>query len=284
MRGDHGDQGDDAAQDDEEQNQVAARIFAALLGEAQVMNQDQFPEIQGGAVQGLDADMHRAAGKLQGRRIFRGEFVCHLARDTIGKARGLFDELSFVVAQADAHDPLIHDQAVEYALQLLSVETDDGVDNVIVDRVGDQLRTAVQVAHRPAQGKLIDQRNGQIGRGGDDQKQRCDETELQAKGVHGGVSVANKAFFGRKQILRKKLLSVLHRSVRFQARCHAERTGGCREVFRTPIEKRNESKVDYICTNLICHGCTNRRAKMRNIGLNGLSYSCEVPQRVRRKE
>ena len=104
---------------------------------------------------------------------------------SFGKAARGVQQLLLGRAQPDGHQPLVLDGAVEQRLQLAAARVGQGVGDRVGQRVVDQRAAHVQVAREPAQRQPVHQRQRQVGRGREDQDQRHQEAQLQAKGFHG---------------------------------------------------------------------------------------------------
>ena len=222
---DHGDQRDHQAQRGDQADQVAARVLAAALDEAQVVQQHQAatpargaehrrpPALRGGAGGSapggrvpaqsagagaaaararahdvLHAHVHRAAGQGQARFGLRRELAASRAGQAVREAVGALQQPAVRAAQAEREQALVLRRAVEQRPQPRSLLRRQGVGDRIRQRVGHQHAAAVQVAAEPAQRHLVHQRHGQVG---------------------GAISVATSG--SRKRSCRRSVLNAIRR-------------------------------------------------------------------------
>ena len=154
-----------------------AGIEAAPLDETHVVHQHQFaqPLLVG-------HDRHRRhmqrpfAQPYQRGRLIRRTFG-NPAAQRLRERGGLHAEGAVVFAKCQRKQPLILDRAVEQRTDPGAVLLAEQLDQLVVQRGGDQLRAGVQIAHCPAQGELVDQRHHRIGQQCQRNRQRHHESQ-----------------------------------------------------------------------------------------------------------
>jgi hypothetical protein len=146
LRNDDGDEGDDRAEPGDHQEQVATRVLAALLDEAEIVQQHQLGDRPVVADDLVRAHLYRAARDLHHRRLtFR-----YLARRLALERRRIVvraqEQLVVACAQADRDQALIAYGAVEKRLQARAFGVGHGARDRVRKRVRQQLAAQHQVA------------------------------------------------------------------------------------------------------------------------------------------
>ena len=236
---DDGDEGDDRPQPRDHQDQVATGVLAALLDEAEIVQEHQLGDRAGVADDLVRADLHRATGDLDHRSLP----LCHLLRRlALERPRivvGAQQQLPVARAQADRDEAFVAHRPVEQRLQAHALGILDGVRDRVRERVGEQLAAGHQVARKPAQREAIDQRQRQVRRDAERQQQGNQEAQLEAEGVHSQTARA-----------RALPAEVIERSYRCSSRKPDERPRSRQGVARSLRRARRQHHAAASATPL----------------------------------
>ncbi|TMH21408.1 MAG: hypothetical protein E6H64_08235, partial [Betaproteobacteria bacterium] len=172
----HRHQRDDDAQHDEQADQVAACVGASPLDEAHVVHEDQRADKVVPLIEGVLHDVQRPLLEPHNRLRFVGAHR-RLAAERRRIRRRLITQLAGLVAESQRVQPLVLQRAREQRIDLARSSLFDQVGELLLHRVGDQLRADVEVAHPPAQREPIDQRHQRVGEEGERHHQRRDEPQ-----------------------------------------------------------------------------------------------------------
>ena len=185
LRDDHRDQRDRQAERAMKSDQVAPRVLAAPIDEAQVVQQHQLGDGAGLAAATVCTPTWTGPPARSKPRLGQlGGGLRLLAVQRRGKAGAAAQHRAIERAQADGDQALVLHRAVEQGLQAGALGVADRVADRVGQRVGHQRAAHVQVAREPAQREPIHQRQREV-RGRDQrQQQRHKETELEAERLH----------------------------------------------------------------------------------------------------
>ena len=164
--------------------EIAPRVLAAPIDEAQVVQEHQLGDGAGLALDRVHADVDRTARQAKARLGQVGGDLRLLAVQRARKAGAAPQHRSIERTQADGEQALVLHRAIEEGLQAGALGVADRVADRVGQRVGHQGAAHVQVAGEPAQREAIHQRQREI-RGRDQRhEQRRKETELEVERLH----------------------------------------------------------------------------------------------------
>ena len=182
LRDHHGDQRDHRAQRREQIDDVFLRVGAATLDEAHVVHDQDLAQPLAVEFHRGRCEVQRTAGQLEHRSgLFRGRL-----RIAAGHAGGqrlrLVHERSLGVAEAEGEKPFVLQHAVEERLHALQAHlvarlVGEQLDERLLRRGGNQLRTDVEVAHKPLQRQFVHQRRHAVRNRAQRKRQRDDEAK-----------------------------------------------------------------------------------------------------------
>ena len=177
LRDQHRDAGDDEPGHHEQSDHPEARVRAAPLHEAHVVNDEQPPEFLAVARDRPHRDVQRLVGQHA-----RSARVGHpIAAERRRPRLGVHDELSVGQAQAEPVQAFVADRALEALFDRRVVARDQRRRDRVVDRVAHQLRPDLDVADEPARGQRIDPGNDEERHQEQRDGQRHDEAQRQSQ-------------------------------------------------------------------------------------------------------
>jgi len=184
LRDDDGDQRDGGGQTKEEIEQVAPRLLAAPINETHVLNEHQAPVRVALARRRLDGDVQWALGGVQDMLVLAVVPVVERGAADLRRHRRRRQQLALRLgAVADGVQMLVLADAREKGRGAGRRSARQLLFERFLDRLGDHRRAHVEVAHRPAQGEIVDQRGDGVGKGRQGQQQGHQEAQRKAHGT-----------------------------------------------------------------------------------------------------
>ena len=187
VRDEHRHQGNDHAQHDEQADEVAAGIGAAPLDEAHVVHEDQRADAIAALVHRALYDVQRSLAQAYHRALLVGTQWRIAAKGQRIGCR-LVTQLPRLVAERERIQALILQRTRKERVDLVRGALFDQVGELLLHRIGDELRARVKVAYPPAQCQPVDERDQCIGEQRQCHHQRGDKPQRQTDGADAVLS------------------------------------------------------------------------------------------------